>query len=479
MTLPDRHDPPHNFEIEQALLGAILSNNATYLAVSEIVRAQHFADPLHAKLFDWVAHLIECGQAVNAVVLKSYVEHDQDMVTAGGTGYLAGLLAASVHAIDATGLARMVSDLYRRRKLIDLGQKITARVYALSVAETSQELVEEAERELLDLADEGQSEGGFKSYGDVVEKTMMLAEAAYSRAGNLTGLTTGLEGLDCVLGGLRAGELIVLAGRPAMGKSALGANIAINAARAQADEAGAVVGFFSLEMSDDQVMNRILAERANVPSHRVRQGQLSSAEFERFLSAGLEPAATLFIDETPSLSISALRTRARRLKRTHGLGLVVVDYLQLVEGSTKRDGRVQEISEITRGLKTLAKELDVPVLALSQLSRTVEQRDDKRPQLADLRESGSIEQDADVVMFVYREEYYLTRSEPSRRAEESDDRFNARHEVWQHLVEQHRGKAEVIVAKHRHGPTGTVNLTFDGALTRFSDNPNEAERQAA
>jgi replicative DNA helicase len=276
----------------------------------------------------------------------------------------------------------------------------------------------------------------------------------------------------------------VLAGRPAMGKSALAANIAISAARARADEAGpepagAVVGFFSLEMSDDQVMNRILAERANVPSHRVRQGQLSSAEFERFLSAGLEPAATLFIDETPSLSISSLRTRARRLKRAHGLGLVVVDYLQLVEGSTKRDGRVQEISEITRGLKTLAKELDVPVLALSQLSRTVEQRDDKRPQLADLRESGSIEQDADVVMFVYREEYYLTRSEPSRRAEESDDRFNARHEVWQRLVEQHRGKAEVIVAKHRHGPTGTVNLTFDGALTRFSDNPHEAERQAA
>jgi replicative DNA helicase len=313
---------------------------------------------------------------------------------------------------------------------------------------------------------------------------MMLAEAAYSRAGNLTGLATGLEGLDRLLGGLHSGELIVLAGRPAMGKSALAANIAISAARARADgagpaPAGAVVGFFSLEMSDDQVMNRILAERANVPSHRVRQGQLSSAEFERFLSAGLEPAATLFIDETPSLSISSLRTRARRLKRAHGLGLVVVDYLQLVEGSTKRDGRVQEISEITRGLKTLAKELDVPVLALSQLSRAVEQRDDKRPQLADLRESGSIEQDADVVMFIYRDEYYLTRSEPSCRAEESDDRFNARHEAWQRLVEQHRGKAEVIVAKHRHGPTGTVNLTFDGALTRFSDNPNKAERQAA
>jgi replicative DNA helicase len=482
-------EPPHNFEAEQALLGAILINNAAYQRVAEFLRLEHFADPLHGKIYDSLSRLIERGQVVSAITLKTYFEQDEDMKTAGGAAYLARLAAASVHVIDAGAFGRTVHDLYLRRQLIDLGEGVVNGAFAGDVEETALTQIETAEKKLYDLASSGQTEGGFKPFRTALTEATVAAEAAYHRVGQLTGVASGLFQLDQLLGGLHKSDLIILAGRPSMGKTALATNIAFHAAKAYREEHGtdgrpkavdgAVVGFFSLEMSSEQLATRILAEQATVPSEKIRKGELISSDFDKVLSISHElEHLNLFIDDTPALSIAALRTRARRLKRTHGLGLLVVDYLQLLtpSGKSRQENRVQEVSEITRGLKTLAKELDVPVLALSQLSRAVEQREDKRPQLADLRESGSIEQDADVVMFVYREEYYLTRSEPTRRAEESDQRFNERHDGWKQRCEDTYGKAEVIVAKQRHGPTGVVRLSFDGSITKFDNLPADEDR---
>jgi replicative DNA helicase len=482
-------EPPHNFEAEQALLGAILINNAAYQRVAEFLRPEHFADPLHGKLFDSLSRLIERGQIVSAVTLKTYVEQDEDMKAVGGPQYLARLVAASVHVIDAAAFGQAVHDLYLRRQLIDLGEGVVNGAFGGDVEETALSQIEVAEKKLYDLASSGQTEGGFKPFRAALTEATVAAEAAYHRVGQLTGVASGLFQLDQLLGGLHKSDLIILAGRPSMGKTALATNMAFNAVKAYREEHdqdgrtkvadGAVVGFFSLEMSSEQLATRILAEQAGVPSEKIRKGELISSDFDKVLSISHElEHLNLFIDDTPALSIAALRTRARRLKRTHGLGMLVVDYLQLLtpSGKSRQENRVQEVSEITRGLKTLAKELDVPVLALSQLSRAVEQREDKRPQLADLRESGSIEQDADVVMFVYREEYYLTRSEPTRRAEESDQRFNERHDAWKQRCEDTYGKAEVIVAKQRHGPTGIVRLSFDGSITKFDNLPADEER---
>ena len=481
-------EPPHNFEAEQALLGAILVNNNAYQRVSEYLRPEHFADPLHGKLYDSLSRLIERGQVVSAVTLKTYVEQDEAMKAAGGAAYLARLAAASVHVVDAAGFGQAVHDLYLRRQLIDLGEGVVNGAFAGDVDETALQQIETAEKKLYDLATTGQTEGGFKPFRAALTEATVAAEAAYHRVGQLTGIATGLVQLDQLLGGLHRSDLLILAGRPSMGKTALATNIAFNAARAYREEIvdgapkavdGAVVGFFSLEMSSEQLATRMLSEQAEIPSEKIRKGELNSSDFDKVLSVSHDlEHLNFFIDDTPALSIAALRTRARRLKRTHGLGLLIVDYLQLLApaGKTRQENRVQEVSEITRGLKTLAKELDVPVLALSQLSRAVEQREDKRPQLSDLRESGSIEQDADVVMFVYREEYYLTRSEPTRRAEESDQKFNERHEGWRQRCEQTYGKAEVIVAKQRHGPTGKVSLAFEGQFTKFDNLPADAER---
>ncbi|MBI2739541.1 MAG: replicative DNA helicase [Rhodospirillales bacterium] len=481
-------EPPHNFEAEQALLGAILINNAAYQRVAEFLRPEHFADPLHGKLYDSLSKLIERGQIVSAVTLKTYVEQDEDMKAAGGAAYLARLAAASVHVIDATAFGQVVHDLYLRRQLIDIGETVVNGAFGSGdVDETALSQIEVAEKKLYDLASTGQTEGGFKAFRVALTEATVAAEAAYHRVGQLTGVASGLFQLDQLLGGLHRSDLIILAGRPSMGKTALATNIAFNAARAYKEDMvegrpkvvdGAVVGFFSLEMSSEQLATRMLAEQAEVSSEKIRKGEMISSDFDRVLSVSHElEHLNFFIDDTPALSIAALRTRARRLKRTHGLGLLVVDYLQLLSpsGKNRQDNRVQEVSEITRGLKTLAKELDVPVIALSQLSRAVEQREDKRPQLADLRESGSIEQDADVVMFVYREEYYLTRSEPARRAEESDQKFNERHEAWRQRCEQTYGKAEVIVAKQRHGPTGIVRLAFEGQFTKFGNLAADAD----
>jgi replicative DNA helicase len=481
-------EPPHNFEAEQALLGSILVNNAAYHRVAEFLKGEHFADPLHGKLFDALARLIERGQLVSAITLKTYIESDEDMKAAGGAAYLAGLAAASVHVIDAGDFGRLVHDLFLLRQLIELGQDVVNGAFKPTLDETAVEQIEIAEKKLYDLASVGQTDGGFRPFRAALTEAMVAAEAAYNRAGQLTGVATGLTQLDQLLGGLHKSDLLILAGRPSMGKTALATNIAFNAVKAYREEHGedgkpkvidgAVVGFFSLEMSAEQLANRILSEQAGISSEKIRKGEMASGDFDRVISVSQElEHLNLYIDDTPALSIAALRTRARRLKRTRGLGLLIVDYLQLLSpsGKSRQENRVQEVSEITRGLKTLAKELDVPVIALSQLSRAVEQREDKRPQLADLRESGSIEQDADVVMFVFREEYYLTRTEPTRRAEESDQKFNERHEAWKERCEQTYGKAEVIVAKQRHGPTGIVRLSFEGAITKFDNLPADAD----
>jgi replicative DNA helicase len=355
--------------------------------------------------------------------------------------------------------------------LIAIGQDIVEGAFGGEVDEVATTQIEEAEKSLYDLASTGNYEGGFQSFKEAVVKTIELAEAAHKRDGALSGCTTGMRDLDKLLGGLHQSDLLILAARPAMGKTALATNIAFNAAKSYVDsdgKEGAVVGFFSLEMSAEQLASRILSEQAEISSDKMRKGEVPAEQFLR-LSAAAQTLHTLpiFIDDTPALTVSALRTRARRLKRQNNLGLIIVDYLQLLSGSNKSrsDGRVQEVSEITRGLKTLAKELDVPVLALSQLSRQVENRDDKRPQLADLRESGSIEQDADIVMFIYREEYYLEKMKPK----ETHDKYPEEIARWEDRMDKCRSQADVIVAKQRHGPVGTVSLHFLGEFTRFSD----------
>jgi replicative DNA helicase len=480
--------PPENLEAEQALLGSILINNAAYHRVSGFLRGEHFANALHGKLYDSISRLIEKGQLVSVITLKTYLEQDEAMREAGGAAFLAGLAAASVHVIDAEQFGRVVHDLFLRRQLIALGHDVVNGAFRPTIEESAMEQIETAEKQLYDLASSGEIEGGFKPFRASLTEAVAAAEAAYHRVGQLTGTATGLAQLDQLLGGLHKSDLIILAGRPSMGKSSLATNIGFNAAKAYREEPGedgrpkvadgAVVGFFSLEMSAEQLATRMISEQAAIPSEKIRKGELISADFDKVLSISQElEHLNFFIDDTPALSIAGLRTRARRLKRTHGLGLIIIDYLQLLapSGKSRQENRVQEVSEITRGLKTLAKELEVPVLALSQLSRAVEQREDKRPQLADLRESGSIEQDADVVMFIYRDEYYLQREEPKRRTDESDQKYNERHDSWRQRCEQMYGKAEVIVAKQRHGPTGIVRLAFEGQFTKFDNLPADGD----
>ena len=470
---------PHNFEAEQALLGAILINNDAYNRVSEFLKPEHFYDPVHGRIFAACATLIERHQIANPVTLKPLFEADESLSDAGGAKYLARLAASAVTVINAADYGRTVFDLHLRRQLIELSLEMRDQALDPDLESSGQQQIEAVEQQLFDLATTGEYEGGFRSFTDVLTSAIEIAEAAYKREGQLTGVATGFSDLDRLLGGLQRSDLVILAGRPSMGKTALATNIAYHAARVCRRENddqghvtvtdGAVVGFFSLEMSAEQLATRILSEAAGVSSDKVRKGDLSNADFQKVVEANQVLAKIpFFIDDTPALSVAQLRTRARRLKRQQSLGLVVVDYLQLLRPSSTRasDNRVQEISDITRGLKALAKELDVPVLALSQLSRAVEQREDKRPQLADLRESGSIEQDADVVAFIYRPEYYLSRLEPEEHGTEA-------YEKWQARMEEVHNLAEVIIGKQRHGPTGTIKLVFEGELTRFSDHARD------
>jgi replicative DNA helicase len=476
--------PPHNYEAERALLGAILMNNRAYERVQEFLRASHFADPVNGRVYESCGKLIEQGHQANPVTLKTYLERDDLVIGAGGMKYIASLAAGAVTVINSTEYGKLVYDLYLRRELIELGEEIVNKAFDATPDETAVQQIEASEQVLFNLASEGTLEGGFQSFGTALVTAINLAEAAHRREGALAGVTTGLLDLDKKLGGLHPSDLVILAGRPSMGKTALATTIAFNAAHYyrttdRAEDRGKHVAFFSLEMSSEQLATRILAERSKISSHLIRTGGLSNDDFSRLVVASQEVAETpLFIDDTPAVTVSTIRTRCRRLARQNktadgspGLGLIVIDYLQLIGASRseKSENRVQEVSAITRGLKALAKELNVPVMALSQLSRAVEQREDKRPQLADLRESGSIEQDADAVMFVYREQYYLERAEPSQRPDESSDKFAERHTNWQQRCEQAHNVAEAIVAKQRHGPIGTVRLYFDPNYTHFSD----------
>lgn len=470
--------PPHNYEAEQALLGAILANNLVLDRVSEFLLPEHFADAVHGRIYEAATKLIQRGQIANVLTLKNMFDQDAALAEVGGAQYLARLANSVVTIINAEDYGRTIHDAYLRRQLINLGEEIVNDAYTYDVDVAALDQIEKAEQQLFQLAETGQTERSLKSLDDALATAITMAEAAYKRASHVTGVTTGLLDLDKKLGGLHPSDLIILAGRPSMGKTALATNIAFNAAKAYHDSKdkenpeGAQVAFFSLEMSAEQLATRILSERTEISSDRIRRGDLTDEAFPKFVAAAQElHRIPFFIDDTPALTVSALRTRARRLKRQHGLGLIVVDYLQLMRPSlgSRSENRVQEISDITRGLKAIAKELNVPVLALSQLSRAVEQREDKRPQLADLRESGSIEQDADVVMFVFREQYYHERTPPTQRDGESDDKFAERMARYQEKGAKIHNVAEAIIAKQRHGPVGTVYLYFDGMVTRFGN----------
>ncbi|MBT4933671.1 MAG: replicative DNA helicase [Rhodospirillaceae bacterium] len=466
---------PHNIEAEKSLIGAIFSNNRAYEKVSEFLFPEHFVIAQHGVIYDACSKLIEKGQIADPVTLKRYFEQDESLAEIGGPAYLVELAESVVSIINAGEYGRIIYDLHLKRELIGLGEDVVNRAYGGDVEDEATRQIESAEQTLYDLATTGNYEGGFQPFKESVVAALTMAEGAHKRDGALAGVTSGLVDIDTMLGGLHPSDLLILAGRPSMGKTALATNIAFNAAythQQTSGEQGAVVGFFSLEMSAEQLATRIISEQTQISSDSIRKGKITTPEFDR-LVAGSQALHNMpiFIDDTPALTVSALRTRARRLKRQHNLGLIVVDYLQLISGSStsRNDGRVQEVSEITRGLKTLAKELEVPVIALSQLSRAVEQREDKRPMLSDLRESGSIEQDADVVMFIFREEYYLERKGASQHENESDDKFFLRQQRNEERLEKVRNIAELIVAKQRHGPVGTVNLQFTGEFTRFSD----------
>jgi replicative DNA helicase len=470
-----RRSPPANLEAEQALLAAILANNSAYEKVSDFLQPLHFADSAHGRIYAASGKLIERGQIANAVTLKNVFEADGELSAVGGWKYLAELERAEITIINVLQYGQVVHDLYMRRELINLGHDVVVSAFDHDLEVSASDQIEAAEERLYNMAESGRSEGGFRSFSEALTVAVEMAEAAHRREGALAGVATGFLDLDNKLGGLHPSDLLILAGRPGMGKTALATNMAFNAATLHAEtdgEEGAVVGIFSLEMSAEQLATRILSERTSVPSEKIRNGTLGKDDFDKVLEASYElERLPLYIDDTPAISVGQLRTRARRLKRTKNLSMIIVDYLQLMRPTAGRapENRVQEISDISRGLKAIAKELDLPVVALSQLSRAVEQREEKRPQLADLRESGSIEQDADVVMFVYREEYYLQKAEPTRRPEESDEKYNDRFENWRQRCEESYGKSEVIIAKQRHGPTGTIRLHFHGATTRFSN----------
>lgn len=466
---------PHNIEAEQQLLGAILTNNDVYDRIASLVKAEHFFDPVHQRIYEKAAARIQKNALASPVTLKPFFEDDEGLKELGGPAYLVRLAGAAISAYAARDYAQMIYDLAVRRELISLGREISAKAAKVDIQSEPREQIIEAEQRLYKLGEQGVAERGFQSFLKAVTDAVNVANAAYQRGGGLAGISTGLVDLDKKLGGLHESDLLILAGRPSMGKTSLATNIAFNVAKAykrgrkpdgsEGAVEGGVVGFFSLEMSAEQLAARILSEASEVPSEQIRRGDMTEAEFRRFVEAAkaLE-SCPLYIDDTPALPISQVAARARRLKRTHGLDVLMIDYLQLLKGSSKGSeaNRVQEVFEITQGLKAIAKELNIPVIALSQLSRQVESREDKRPQLSDLRESGSIEQDADVVMFVYREEYYKEREKPG---DHELDKMAA----WQQVMEQCHGKAEVILGKQRHGPIGTVELSFEGRFTRFGN----------
>jgi replicative DNA helicase len=464
---------PQNTEAEQALLGAILVNNEAFYRVSDFLEAKHFHDALHQRIYEIATSLIRANKLATPVTVKTFLAAEQ-IPDLDVPKYLALLAGEATTIINAEDYGRTIYDMALRRALIGIGEDMVNTAYDAPVDLSPARQIEDSEKKLFELAETGRYDGGFQGFGQALTTAIDMASAAYRRDGHLSGIATGLSDLDERMGGLQPSDLIILAGRPGMGKSSLATNIAFNVAKAWRAEPrpdgtqktvnGGIVGLFSLEMSAEQLATRIISEQAMVASERIRRGKIDEDEFARVVTAAQEmQSLPLYIDQTGGISIAQLAARARRLKRQRGLDLLVIDYIQLISGSSKRssDSRVQEVTEITTGLKALAKDLAVPIIALSQLSRQVESRDDKRPQLSDLRESGSIEQDADVVMFIYREEYYLKNKEPKVGTPE--------HEKWQTEMEAVHGHAEVIIGKQRHGPTGMVTLHFEGQFTRFSN----------
>lgn len=463
---------PHNVEAEQALIGAILVNNEAFYRVSDFLEPDHFYEQIHREIFEVCTKIIRAGKKADPITVKTFLPAE---VIEGVTmpQYLARLAAEATTVINAFDFGRAIYDLAIRRQLILIGEEMTETAYVADVDSSPDKQIEEAEKHLFELAERGSTDGGFQSFNSALRDAIEMASEAYGRDGSLSGTSTGLTDLDRLMGGLQRSDLIILAARPAMGKTALVANIAFNVAKAFKEEPlpdgnmktinGGRVGFFSLEMSAEQLATRILSEQARVSSSDIRRGNIHESQFQKLVeTSNLLSTVPLFIDDTGGLNVAQLMARARRLKRQKGLDLLIIDYLQLLSGSSKNAGnRVQELTEITTSLKALSKELDIPVIALSQLSRQVETRDDKRPQLSDLRESGSIEQDADVVMFIYRDEYYLKNKEPREGTPE--------HLAWQGEMELVYGRAEVIIGKQRHGPTGTVQLAFEAGFTHFSD----------
>ena len=455
---------PNNIEAEQSIIGSILLTNEIFDEISLIISNKNFYDPMHQKIFKAIENLIYKGMLANPITLKNFFENEKDDLDI--PDYLVKITKFSTSTRQSIEYSKLIYDLYVKRELIKISDNIIDTAKLNDLNNDGQQIIENFEKSLFDLAEKGSFNSSIVKFDEAMRQTIEMASNAYKNEEGIVGVPSGLRDLDDRLGGMHKSDLIIIAGRPSMGKTALATNIAFHAAKNIQDKGeNSCIAFFSLEMSSEQLSTRILAEQSRIKSNDIRRGKISEEQFDKFIEASKNISELpLFIDETPAISIAALSNRARRIKRIHGLDMVVIDYIQLMKGTNTKDGRVQEISEITQGLKALAKELSVPILALSQLSRAVEQRDDKKPLLSDLRESGSIEQDADVVMFVYREAYYLERKEPRPATVE--------HAEWQAKMNEVSNLAEVIISKQRHGPTGSVPLEFEAMFTKFRDTQN-------
>jgi len=455
---------PNNIEAEQSVIGSILLSNEIFDEINMIIVSKNFYDPMHQKIFGAIEKLIYSGLLANPITLKNYFENEKDELNV--PEYLVKITKFSTSSRQAIEYSKLIYDLFVKRELIKISESVIDTAKLNDLDNDGQKIIENFEKSLFDLAEKGSFSNSLIKFDEAMRQTIEMASSAYKNDEGIVGVPTGLTDLDDRLGGLHRSDLVIIAGRPSMGKTALATNIAFNAAKKlQDDGKKSSIAFFSLEMSSEQLSTRILAEQSRIKSNDIRRGRISEEQFDKFIETSKDISELpLYIDETPAISIAALSNRARRIKRLYGLDMVVIDYIQLMRASNFKDGRVQEISEITQGLKALAKELSVPVVALSQLSRAVEARDDKKPQLADLRESGSIEQDADVVMFVYREAYYLERKEPRPATVE--------HAEWQAKMNEVSSLAEIIIGKQRHGPTGNIMLEFEAMFTKFKDIQN-------
>ena len=460
----DTNELPNNIEAEQSVIGSILVSNEIFDEINILISNKNFYDPMHQKIFNAIEKLIYSGMLANPITLKNYFEKEKDEINV--PDYLVKITKFSTSSRQAIEYSKLIYDLFVKRELIKISENVIDTAKLNDLDNDGKSIIENYEKSLFDLAEKGSFSSSLVKFDEAMKMTIEMASNAYKNDEGIVGVPSGLTDLDDRLGGLHKSDLIIIAGRPSMGKTSLATNIAFNAAKKiQDDGKKSTIAFFSLEMSSEQLSTRILAEQSRIRSNDIRRGRISEDQFDKFIETSKNISELpLYIDETPAISIAALSNRARRIKRLYGLDMVVVDYIQLMRASNFREGRVQEISEITQGLKALAKELSVPVLALSQLSRAVEQRDDKKPQLSDLRESGSIEQDADVVMFVYREAYYLERKEPQPATVD--------HAEWQSKMNDIANRAEIIIGKQRHGPTGNVFLEFEAEFTRFKDIPN-------